>query len=1055
MFVTMFAFPTDAQAWSESISVSKGDTVACYHFSPNPTVVYEGKWDVYIDGKRRGEAIYLQDNRADGRNYVSYSNLNTVISACNGNPSWARSRISSTYIQKGGSNIYHGVWVRDILKYCGCTLDYTYGRVNIYTTPNPSAKISVPSSAKAGSNVSINIQGSQYTPSQWGYNGIKYTLKINGSPVKSGSGNRNFSDRVNHTFSSAGTYRITLEVEDEIGRTGKDEVTINVTGGGSPPPAHEPPPAPTDGPVAYFAMPATGYVDEPIQITDRSRAGDNPIVDRDWSTSPSNYSGTLKDKGGTLRFKSVGTYMVTLTVTDSAGKSDTCELDIVITEQPPPPPPPNGPPVARFDAPRTVGIGEEFEVVNKSTDKEGPIAKVKWTFRPKDGVEENLGDTGGTVRLLKEQEYNLELYVEDEEGLSDTYDRDIEVINKEPKASFSIPSEVTQGDDVRIKNRAYDPDGEVVECRWEVELPEGGKIVFPYEEKELPTTPDTEVTVYFDKEGIYKFTLTAVDEWGKEGTETKEVVVKPAIPTAYFDWNGHIKQNRKLTFEEQGVTSERYPIIPEKNQWVIIPVSGEATLDAVRVKPDESTATHGISTVEGTQVYQIMSSEKLASLYKKPGTYKVKLRVSNTAGHTSEWYEQDFEVVKDEPPIADFNLQSAYIRNPDDNNLAAIDVVCESYSPDGDVIASRIWKYKYDSNNDGSFEDEDWVILDSGNNPTPTLKTDEVGRYYFELEVKEDFGEPDPTIPEFIEPEDYLGDNTDDKPMNEKQTEVLNVKPAVAFESFKKKKVDIVFTTGEVDESKIYNLQGLITTYLETELNTNNVEYGTIKAVETSTISTDEQGAAKILSGWRSVQIPQNFSGSLTDISGGWAIDTQKLYATGSYRPARGYINPSPDAYNTGDADIKFVWGIQNDARDFSHGEAGFMFRIKDDRNYYVYIMDNHDACGNVLYNYQEVLVKVTNGSRQIIGTNSFPSFHAGQRHNINIVLKGNNIKIYRDGDLRFDYTDNNNPHSKGSYGFYVWDQYGAYFSNIAVTTKATRTLDEVVNYPPLSTIGA
>ena len=49
---------------------------------------------------------------------------------------------------------------------------------------------------------------------------------------------------------------------------------------------------------------------------------------------------------------------------------------------------------------------------------------------------------------------------------------------------------------------------------------------------------------------------------------------------------------------------------------------------------------------------------------------------------------------------------------------------------------------------------------------------------------------------------------------------------------------------------------------------------------------------------------------------------------------------------------------------------------------------------------------------------------------------------------MRFEYTDTDNPHEKGTYGFYVWDQYGAYFGNIKIQSQSRKSLDEVLREP-------
>ncbi|KAL0248802.1 hypothetical protein GEMRC1_004036 [Eukaryota sp. GEM-RC1] len=210
-------------------------------------------------------------------------------------------------------------------------------------------------------------------------------------------------------------------------------------------------------------------------------------------------------------------------------------------------------------------------------------------------------------------------------------------------------------------------------------------------------------------------------------------------------------------------------------------------------------------------------------------------------------------------------------------------------------------------------------------------------------------------------------------------------------------------------------------------------------------IDSGSADAQEIFGEWVPVVVNNRFS-SLSEITSGnpgWFMDpvSQRVLPDGSWRrPGRGFYDPLDEAFDSNDADIEFEWGLDPaHVGSFAHGEAGFMFGMKRDlRNYYVYIIDNHRACGNVRYNYAEVLVKVTDGSMREIATNDFPSFFSGQKHIINIQLtEGGFITIDRDGVRRFTYQDPSNVHH-GSYGFYVWDQQGAYFDDILINTRSS-----------------
>jgi len=104
-----------------------------------------------------------------------------------------------------------------------------------------------------------------------------------------------------------------------------------------------------------------------------------------------------------------------------------------------------------------------------------------------------------------------------------------------------------------------------------------------------------------------------------------------------------------------------------------------------------------------------------------------------------------------------------------------------SFSPDYDFLNRRIWEYRYDSNNNGSFTDEAWVIFSNENKSQLNLQLSEVGKYEIKLTVIEEFDQP--TIPEFVtEADRRFADTYTDvirQPLIERTIEVGNRAPEV------------------------------------------------------------------------------------------------------------------------------------------------------------------------------------------------------------------------------------------------------------------------------------
>ncbi len=273
-----------------------------------------------------------------------------------------------------------------------------------------------------------------------------------------------------------------------------------------------------------------------------------------------------------------------------------------------------------------------------------------------------------------------------------------------------------------------------------------------------------------------------------------------------------------------------------------------------------------------------------------------------------------------------------------------------------------------------------------------------------------------------------------------------------------------------------------------------------ISSIQSATSSTDTQSASDIVNGWlaRPIGVSTTVANKDTDYAAKYAVDGVNNWIAStatSGRPAAVYFDPN--GYNIRNATIEYTWGITNTAASFAHGEAGFIFRMDESRdNFYTYTLDNHAACGNLQGfgsdgTAAEAILKFNNGSNnpstksalaaQINGTNMYASntlanpaalklndfavYAQGRKEYVKIELNGNNIKVYRRKNnnsgtdvnaldkqdpyaLIFDWTDTDNPLMTGTIGFYVWDQSGAYFSDITISTESTRGFAEIIRQP-------
>ncbi len=366
--------------------------------------------------------------------------------------------------------------------------------------------------------------------------------------------------------------------------------------------------------------------------------------------------------------------------------------------------------------------------------------------------------------------------------------------NEPPVARFSWPSSAMEGDEVTVYESSVDYDGSIVDWDWDFSSYTGVNYSL--------SSGDGKVT--FDNTGNYDLTLTVTDDDGATDTLTRSIQVTPAIPVAVINVSGTLKENRKIILSSiNSKTSAKYPIDHARDEWTITPVSGGTSSD-IKIGAKSG------STQE--------------ALIKKAGTYKVGLRVYNSK-YTSEWSYTDIIVATDQQPNANFLVNLISYRNPSDSNRAIINLMDKSSSPDGDNIAQRIWKVAFDSDNDGLFSDESFITINNTNLTNITYKVNKVGRYLFELEVKENFGQP--TIISFVTDSDYKRGNTTSKPQADKTTDVKNIAPVTTFTATVKPKVDIIFSQGFLTDytTRFPNMVNSLEPIVGNQLSSRNIDY--------------------------------------------------------------------------------------------------------------------------------------------------------------------------------------------------------------------------------------
>ncbi|OBZ11550.1 hypothetical protein A8L34_14420 [Bacillus sp. FJAT-27264] len=324
---------------------------------------------------------------------------------------------------------------------------------------------------------------------------------------------------------------------------------------------------------------------------------------------------------------------------------------------------------------------------------------------------------------------------------------------KPPIARISAPKYVKAGNDMLVNGGASsDPDGYITDYAWGTHGAQGD------------IGNNSRGYIWYTREQVgqtFPIALTVVDNDGLIGSTSTEVTVIEPTPDASLQISGSLKQNRKAILINSSQSPTRFPIIKEKTRVTLSAISGGTNADIKYVG--------SLTELESKDV-----------LFKKPGKYRATIHVENTAGYGAD-SEITFDIVPDELPFAYFNIPGKVYRDSSNWNKAVVSIDDMSFSPDKDNIGRRIWKYRYDSNNNGSFTDEVWVTFNDENKSRLNLELYQVGRYEIRLTVIEEFGQA--TIEDFVTDNDRQRNNSDNtQNVIERIVEVNNRAPEVDWD---------------------------------------------------------------------------------------------------------------------------------------------------------------------------------------------------------------------------------------------------------------------------------
>jgi PKD repeat protein len=409
----------------------------------------------------------------------------------------------------------------------GDTSTYTLLIEESITNKPPVAVINGPANALVNEPVIFDSGGS-HDP-----NGtiVSYVWDFgDGGPSQLAELARSGASTLAHSYSTPGTYQVTLTVTDDGDLSNTVRHTIVVQE-----------PADNRPPIAKINVsPAKALAGETISFgASDSSDPDGSVISYAWDFGDGN---TDSGEKVTHSYRTAGKYDVILTVTDNGSLSNTASHTIVIEEVIP-----NRAPVAVINGPASALVGEPVIFDSGgSRDPDGTIVSYVWDF----------GD-GGLSQLARSSEstlahiysapgtYQVSLTVTDDGGLSDTAAHTIVI--EEPAPSNQPPQAVIDGPTKGLveevltfdASRSSDPDGRIVSYAWDF--------------GDSATSNGVNVSHSYSTAGTYNVTLTVTDDGGLRDTSTFTLLIEEPVtnqpPVAMINGVSNGQVGESLSFE--------------------------------------------------------------------------------------------------------------------------------------------------------------------------------------------------------------------------------------------------------------------------------------------------------------------------------------------------------------------------------------------------------------------------------------------------------------------------------------------------------------------------
>lgn len=290
------------------------------------------------------------------------------------------------------------------------------------------------------------------------------------------------------SYDSAGTYSVTVTVDDGEGATASASTSVEVA----------------DKPEARFSLPGDAVLDgSTITLDGSSSTGD--VVSYEWSVKrpnlePATYSGETVEYNASP----TGQHEVTLTVTDSAGYSGSTTKYLTVTDD-------VAPEITYLEPNRRpVSVGQSVQFGVEANDPDGGSLSYSWSG---DLNGASAGDNPETLTTSYGSvgTRTVSVTVTDDEGNTTTGSTSVDVVRK-PDAAFDVNGLLVSGETVELDASASSDDDGIASYDWSIWKP---NFTDPITKSGRKVGMDCSVS------GDYTVELTVTDVDGFASTLTK------------------------------------------------------------------------------------------------------------------------------------------------------------------------------------------------------------------------------------------------------------------------------------------------------------------------------------------------------------------------------------------------------------------------------------------------------------------------------------------------------------------------------------------------------